>query len=130
MSIEVQPIVPKTLNSTHGGLHIISNFESFETSLLEEFAAFQSYIGQAIEKLMLKKVGEVYHNFEGGGFTAVVCLSESHLSIHTWPQKNYVTFDVFLSNFSQDNSPKAKLIYEQTIKFFSGKVLLETTIER
>ena len=114
----------------HGGLHIISNFESQQANILQEFYSFQVFIDTAVSDLKLNKVGEAYHNFDGGGFTGVVCLSESHLSIHTWPDRNYVTFDVFLSNFSTDNGPKAKLIYQQVLDFFQAKVLFENTIKR
>lgn len=51
----------------------------------------------------LTKVGEVYHQFGDDGYTAVVCLTESQISIHTWPEFNRVTFDVFLSNFMNYN---------------------------
>jgi S-adenosylmethionine decarboxylase len=130
MPTGVLPFATKKIDTTIGGLHIISNFESQEVYLLKEFFDFKSFINSTIDELRLNKVGEAYHNFEGGGFTAVVCLSESHLSIHTWPDKGYVTFDVFLSNFSTDNSPKAHHIYNATLKFFSGRVLFENTIER
>jgi S-adenosylmethionine decarboxylase len=130
MSVETKPIHIKSSQALHGGLHILSNFESLEINALREFYSFQDFIEATIGKLKLNKVGEAYHNFDGGGFTGVVCLSESHLSIHTWPDRNYVTFDIFLSNFSQDNGPKAKLIYQQVLDFFQAKVLFENTIKR
>ena len=37
----------------------------------------------------LKKFGE-----EGGG-SGVLVLAESHISIHTWPERGYAAFDVF-----------------------------------
>ena len=37
------------------------------------------------------------HYFEGpeGAFTALYLLSESHLSLHSWPEYNYIAMDVF-----------------------------------
>jgi S-adenosylmethionine decarboxylase len=78
----------------------------------------------------LSKVGEAYHNFPGGGFTAVVCLAESHLSIHTWPDNDYATFDVYLSNHTQDNSSKAEAIYSSVLEYFDARVLYENFINR
>lgn len=112
------------------GCHIISNFESERRELLTVFAPFKKFIDEAIERNKLNKVGEAYHDFEGGGFTAVVCLAESHLSIHTWPAQGYVTFDIFLSNFTVDNSPKAKAIYNDVIHFFDANVVFEKSLER
>lgn len=112
------------------GCHIISNFESERRELLNTSGLFKKFIDDAIERSKLNKVGEAYHDFEGGGFTAVVCLAESHLSIHTWPAQGYVTFDIFLSNFTVDNSPKARAIYSEVIHFFDANVVFEKSLER
>jgi S-adenosylmethionine decarboxylase len=83
-----------------------------------------------ISRFGLTKVGEVYHNFLGGGYTGVVCLTESHLSIHTWPEQNYLTFDVFLSNYLKDNRAITTSLYARVKEFFHGTVLFEQTINR
>ena len=37
------------------------------------------------------------HEFGVGcGVTGVVVLSESHISVHTWPEKGYAAFDIFM----------------------------------
>ena len=37
------------------------------------------------------------HQFgEGGGVSGVVVLAESHISIHTWPEKDFAAVDVFM----------------------------------
>src|ERR1700743_2574567 len=37
------------------------------------------------------------HTFtDGGGISGVAVLAESHISAHTWPQKGYAAFDVFM----------------------------------
>lgn len=51
-------------------------------------------------KLAAKKAGattleSVHHNFQPSGVTALLLLSESHISIHSWPEHNYVAVDVF-----------------------------------
>lgn len=33
---------------------------------------------------------------EGGGVTGIAALSESHISLHAWPERGYVAVDVFL----------------------------------
>jgi S-adenosylmethionine decarboxylase len=53
----------------------------------------------------LRPVGELFHRFDaGGGVTGVVLLAESHLAVHTWPELGAVTIDVYVCNFSGDNS--------------------------
>jgi S-adenosylmethionine decarboxylase len=37
------------------------------------------------------------HTFtEGGGISGVAVLAESHISVHTWPERAYAAFDVFM----------------------------------
>lgn len=40
---------------------------------------------------------ERWHHFgEGHGYTGVVILAESHISVHTWPEKGYSSVDVYM----------------------------------
>lgn len=37
------------------------------------------------------------HRFtEGGGISGVAVLAESHISVHTWPERGFAAFDVFM----------------------------------
>ena len=42
-----------------------------------------------------KVIGENFHQFQPYGFTAIVLLAESHLSLHYWPEYNYLAVDIF-----------------------------------
>lgn len=42
-------------------------------------------------------MSERWHHFgEGHGYTGVVILAESHISVHTWPEKGYAAIDAFM----------------------------------
>jgi S-adenosylmethionine decarboxylase len=97
---------------------------------LIEYTDFREFIDQQITRLALTKVGEAYHNFPGGGFTGVVCLTESHLSVHTWPEQGYLTFDVFLSNHLKDNRSATRTLYAAVKTFFHGTPSMEQYIDR
>ena len=112
------------------GLHILSNIESVRTDRTLQFEPFKRFVCQAVRQIQLNQVGEAWHNFDGGGFTGVLCLAESHLSIHTWPHNHYITFDIYLSNHSTDNSGKARLLYKQVLEFFEAAVIQENYIQR
>jgi len=37
------------------------------------------------------------HRFsENGGVSGVAVLAESHISVHTWPERGFAAFDVFM----------------------------------
>lgn len=37
-----------------------------------------------------------FHTFDGGGFTGIIVLQESHISIHTWPEENFASIDIYM----------------------------------
>ncbi len=56
-----------------------------------------------------------WHNFDRcGAFTALYLLAESHLSIHTWPEKKYIALDIFTCGESNID-----LIVDYLIKYFN-----------
>ncbi|MCS6891852.1 MAG: adenosylmethionine decarboxylase [Rhodovarius sp.] len=40
--------------------------------------------------------GHFHHFSPNGGVSGVLVLAESHVSIHTWPEKNYAAIDIFV----------------------------------
>lgn len=103
------------------GLHILATFAAPAAALRDAVGSQQFFAG-LVARLGLTSVGEVYHVFEeNAGFTAVLALTESHLSIHTWPEHELATFDVFLSNFRRDNHATVRAVYQETLAFFGGR---------
>ena len=45
-------------------------------------------------------VKSFFHQFSPVGVTGIAILSESHLSIHTWPNEGYVAADIFTCGLS------------------------------
>jgi S-adenosylmethionine decarboxylase proenzyme len=56
-------------------------------------------ISQIIQINQLTIVWEKYYEFGKNSFTLVFLLAESHLSIHTWPEKKYISFDIYVCNY-------------------------------
>ena len=48
----------------------------------------------------------LHHFTPNGGISGVAVLAESHISVHTWPEKNYAAFDVFMCG---DSNPHRAL---------------------
>jgi spermidine synthase len=75
----------------------------------------------------LTLVDEKWHTFpdhqgQPGGVTGMLLLAESHLAVHTWPERAGVTLDVYVCNYSADNSGKAeRLTAELLAAFAPGK---------
>ena len=50
------------------------------------------------------------HEFSPQGVTGVAVLSESHLSIHTWPEHGYVAADVFTCGSTTNPAAAAEVL--------------------
>jgi S-adenosylmethionine decarboxylase len=85
---------------------------------------------QAVKSVGLTPVGELFHAFGvGQGVTGVVLLAESHLAVHTWPEKAAVTVDVYVCNLNADNSAAAHALMDQlTQAFHPGRVQQHTLV--
>ncbi len=72
----------------------------------------------------LTLVDEKWHTFpdyqgQPGGVTGMLLLAESHLAVHTWPERGGVTLDVYVCNFSADNSEKAERLMAELLAAFA-----------
>ena len=112
------------------GLHIIATLHSDEIVLLNQSVDFKNLADGLIENYGLQKLGEVHHDFEPGGFTGVICLSESHISLHTWPEYSKINLDIYLSNYLRENDGTVKALLEDIRSYFNAKVLSEQNIRR
>lgn len=105
------------------GKHLIASLRSNQHQSLDNSDGFNNLVNKMISDHKLVKLGEVYHNFTPGGFTAVICLSESHISVHTWPEHGLVNLDVYLSNFQKNNDNTVQAIFDNIVVYFEAAVL-------
>jgi S-adenosylmethionine decarboxylase len=116
--------------SYNPGTHLIATLRTERAERLQQYASFQSLVDDLIGRYGLQKLGDVYHDFSPAGFTAVVCLSESHLSVHTWPEYGRVNIDIYLSNYLRENDGTVQALYEAMQAHFDATVENVQTIKR
>ena len=90
---------------TSSGKHLICDLKNITNTKL---------LNSKLElKLMCKNIciennftilGEVDHEFHPQGCSFVLLLSESHLSVHTFPERNYLAFDLYTCRQYENNS--------------------------
>lgn len=103
------------------GVHFLANLQSCDDKVpgLVNQNWCKEKISLLIKKCRLKEAGSYYHTFgTHQGISGIVALHESHLSLHTWPELRYVTLDVFVCNYRNDNSEKARYLVYALIKLF------------
>lgn len=112
------------------GLHILLTLETKSVQKLKNFEGFRDFSKEILQKYALDRVGESYHIFENNSFTSAICLMESHLCIHTWPEISRLTADIYLCNYSQDNTEKVKGIAQDIANYFEADIVKLTEVER
>jgi S-adenosylmethionine/arginine decarboxylase-like enzyme len=91
----------------------------------------QQLISELLVKFNLTEMDSVYVSFgEDCGITGLVVLAESHLAIHTWPERCSLNLDIYLCNFKNDNSDTARKLSQEFSSFFNPAVTLIKTFWR
>lgn len=118
------------------GLHLIAELHDCrcEPHLLFSVEALRDLCLAVCAVPGLTPVGQVFHQFgsatEPAGATGAVILAESHLAVHTWPELFAVTLDLYVCNFSQDNSSAARAACQRLIAAFAPERVEQREVAR
>jgi len=120
------------------GLHLTADIAGCHTNLklMTDAKSLRRKCLELVDKSGLTAVSEVFHAFPGlhegecGGVTGTVLLAESHLALHTWPELGAITFDVYVCNFSMDNSSKATTLLDSLITLFQPTDIVRNQLTR
>ena len=107
------------------GLHLTADLHDCraDRSLLVDAERLAQLCMARARSAGLTVVADRWHSFPGqagepGGVTGMLLLAESHLAIHTWPERKAVTLDVYVCNFMEDNSGKARDLMGSLVQAF------------
>jgi S-adenosylmethionine decarboxylase len=115
------------------GLHIIADLYNCQKGdYLVSSGKLRELCVNACRDVGLTVLGDHFYQFDAadgtqdGGTTGAVVLAESHLAIHTWPERDGATLDVYVCNYTADNTSKAEDVYAKLIAALKpGDVLVE-----
>ena len=123
------------MNTMSKGIHILGDLQECDLSEFvlhkNNLTFLKEEISEQIKKQGLTELGNFYHFFNKNAVTAVIALAESHISFHTWPEDGVVNLDIFVCNYSKDQSSSAKNIFKYLAKnVFKCKELEQKIIYR
>lgn len=105
------------------GRHCIYELQGGDPHLLDDEDFIKDAMKQAAEASGATLLGMVSHKFEPQGVTAVALLSESHISIHSWPEHGYAAVDAFTCG-EHTNPEAACRSLREALKATSGSMKL------
>ena len=119
------------------GLHLIADLHDCRCTpgFLLDAPGLEAFCVAACTRHGLTVVGRLFHPFRDtagnpAGVTGTVVLAESHLAVHTWPEVGGVTLDVYVCNFSGDNSARAQALFAEVIAAFAPARLQKKEVAR
>jgi len=99
----VHLVEPQTENADHfierdgvvfAGHHLI--IDLWDAEHLNDIARIEAALKRAVEAAKATLLHIHLHHFTPEGVSGVAVLAESHISIHTWPERGYAALDVFM----------------------------------
>ena len=80
-------------NQKYAGIHLLADF--WQTKEITSSKKIEQILIGAAKAAGAKPLKVSVQSFDPQGLTGVVLLAESHISIHTWPEINYIAIDIF-----------------------------------
>ena len=77
------------------GKHYLFEISNCKAESIAEVTSVEQALLTAVEVSGAGYIAHNAHQFSPHGVTAVVLLKESHIAIHTWPEKKYAAVDFF-----------------------------------
>jgi S-adenosylmethionine decarboxylase len=117
-------------NKKSSGKHMICDIKEIKNyELLNNPSQISNILNTICDKYNFTILNKVEHQFQPQGLTILYLLSESHISIHTFPEREYFALDIYTCRHYDDNSVYEE-IYNYLVKEFQAKKENPTIIDR
>ena len=88
-------MMEKHVKNAHMGTHLLVEVYNVPFDKLNDKEKIEQVCENACKIEGLKVLNTFTHQFDPYGVTTLISLAESHLSCHTWPEKECVAIDIF-----------------------------------
>lgn len=100
------------------GKHMICDLVNIKhMSRLESMELMRELLNEICARHDFTVLGSIEHKFEPQGLSLVYMLSESHISIHTFPEQRYLALDIYTCRHYSDDSVYMQ-IYAHLVDWF------------
>ena len=108
------------------GHHYIVEASGCNQAVIVKVETVEQILVQAAEIAGVQVWSISFHRFNPNGVSGVVVISESHLSVHTWPEYGYVALDIFTCG----DSAKPEKAVEWALRKFGATNVHITEVTR
>ena len=77
------------------GIHVILDLYKVKPEKISYVKTVKKIFDLVVKEAKLTKIAARYHQFKPYGVTGIILLAESHISIHSWPEHELATIDIY-----------------------------------
>lgn len=77
------------------GNHLLVELYNCNTKVINNVSKMEELLLESVRISGATALNSTFHKFSPHGVSGVVVISESHFSIHTWPEYGYCALDIF-----------------------------------
>lgn len=108
------------------GNHLLVELYNCNSNLINDVLKIEELLLEAVKISGTNALNSTFHKFSPHGVSGVVVISESHFSIHTWPEYGYCALDIFTCG----NEIKSHLALEYLKKELKAGTISVTEVKR
>jgi len=83
------------------GLHLVVELYGCNPKYISKLSNYKEKIERVVKKSGVTVLKSYHHQFNPHGVTSIFLLAESHFTVHTWPEYNYMAVDIFTCGSSE-----------------------------
>ena len=92
-------------NKKSSGKHMICDIKNIRNkNLIHDLKKMELLLDTICKAYDFTVLNRAAHEFSPQGLSILYLLSESHISIHTFPERNYIALDIYTCREYTDNS--------------------------
>ena len=116
--------------SQYSGKHLLCDIKQIRNrNLLNNIDGIKTLMDSICNAHQYTILQKIEHIFEPQGFSVLYLLSESHMSIHTFPERNYLAFDLYTCR-NYANNDEYNQIYNTLIAEFDAICEIPNIVNR
>lgn len=117
--VTVVALLMMRLKKQYVGMHYIIDIDDTDERLIYDNRSLIKVCDEALRRSDVTIVNKAVHEFNPHGLTLLYLLTESHFSLHTWPEHRKIRIDFF----SCQNHEKCEIGYDYLKRAFQGSTI-------
>jgi len=92
---------------------VLVEFYNCSKDIIDDVNKIEILMNKAVLKANATIIKSTFHKFAPQGVSGVVVIAESHFAIHTWPEHNFASVDLYTCGTTIDENKAILYLKEQ-----------------